>query len=201
MSRSGGSLSETVRSPIIIARHGKPALDRTKGPRLDWRSYVKWWADYEAGGLQPGQEAPDHLKTAVLDADIFVTSGRLRAQETMTLAAPDQPARADPLFNEAPLPPPRFKLLRFLPKTWNVIARIAWLFGHSLDGESVSESRRRAREAAISLHEASAEGKVFLTAHGWFNRMIRKELRKLGWRCSYNGGDRYWAWRQYNFRK
>lgn len=192
---------DTIRGPIIIARHGRPALDRTKGPKLDWKSYVDWWAAYEEGGLAAGQAAPAKLQTAVADANTYLTSGRKRAHETMALAAPGQDARADALFNEAPLPPPRFKRAKYLPKTWNVLARIAWLFGHSLDGESVTESRMRARRAAEELHEAAADGKVFLAAHGWFNRMIRKELRKLGWTCSYNGGDQYWAWRRFEYRK
>ncbi|MEM7663054.1 MAG: histidine phosphatase family protein [Pseudomonadota bacterium] len=200
MNRSSGASPGTVRGPIIIARHGRPALDRTKGPRLNWKAYVDWWAAYEVGGLAEGQEAPEGLRAVVADADIFLTSARQRAQETMALAAPGQTAQPDAIFNEAPLPPPRFKRARYLPKTWNVIARIAWLFGHSLDGESVSASRARAREAAVQLHEAAMDGKVFLAAHGWFNRMIRKELRRLGWRCSYNGGDKYWAWRRYDFR-
>ena len=51
-----------TRGPIIIARHGRPALDRTKGPKLDWKAYVDWWAAYEAGGLEEGQEAPQALK-------------------------------------------------------------------------------------------------------------------------------------------
>ena len=98
-----------------------------------------------------------------------------------------------------PLPPPRFKRLRFLPKTWNVLARAAWMNGHTLGGETVTESRARAKVAAEALHHAAQEGKVFLAAHGWFNRMIRKELRRLGWRCRHNGGDKYWAWRAYEF--
>ncbi|MEM9285861.1 MAG: hypothetical protein AAGA39_08255, partial [Pseudomonadota bacterium] len=32
-------------------------------------------------------------------------------------------------------------------------------------------------------------------AHGWFNRMLRRPLRKLGWVCVYDGGDKYWSYR------
>ncbi|MEM6411164.1 MAG: histidine phosphatase family protein [Pseudomonadota bacterium] len=201
MNQSAVTSSETVRGPIVIGRHGRPALDRTKGPRLDWRSYVDWWAAYEVGGLAEGQAAPESLRNAVADAERYLTSSRRRAQETMALAAPGRDAIANPVFDEAPLPPPRFKRAKFLPKTWNVIARVVWLFGHKLDGESVTESRARAKEAAAVLHEASADGKVFLAAHGWFNRMMRKELRKLGWACTYNGGDNYWSWRRFEYRK
>lgn len=188
------------RGTLIVGRHGRPALDRTKGPRLNWQNYIQWWAEYEAGGLQTGQEAPEKLRKIVKDADVFLTSTRLRAQQTMVRAAPGSEPNEMAVFNEAPLPPPRLNWLKMLPKRWNVLARIVWLCGHSLDGESVHEARARAREAALILHEAALQGKVFLAAHGWFNRMIRKELKRLGWRCTYNGGDKYWAWRSYEFR-
>ena len=189
-----------VRGPIIIARHGRPALNRNEGPRLSWQEYVDWWAAYEAGPLADGQNAPDSLKTLVADAAVVLTSGRLRAQQTAALAATHMPAEIRDLFNEAPLPPPRFKRARYLPRTWNMLARAAWMRGHSLGGETVKDARLRAADAARALHEEAAKGKVFLAAHGWFNRMIRKELRRSGWRCVHDGGDRYWSHRMYEWR-
>lgn len=199
MTGMAASDDSSRRGPIIIARHGRPALDRTKGPRLSWQEYIDWWAAYEVGGLQEGQVAPEKLKAIVEGTDVYLTSSRLRAHQTMASAAPGANPRKLSLFDEAPLPPPRLNWLKMLPKRWNVLARIVWMLGHSLDGESVYEARQRAKEAAKVLHEASSDGKVFLAAHGWFNRMIRKELRKLGWRCLYNGGDKYWAWRHYQY--
>jgi broad specificity phosphatase PhoE len=90
--------------------------------------------------------------------------------------------------------------VKALPKTWNVLARTAWLAGHSIGGENSKEARLRARIAALRLHEASAQGKVYLAAHGWFNRMLRPELRQLGWVCAQDGGDRYWSYRVYIYR-
>lgn len=187
------------RGPIIVARHGRPALNRDLGPRLSWSEYIDWWAAYEAGALEEGQTAPDALKQAVADVDLFFTSGRLRAKQTMEMAAPGKTATAFDVFNEAPLPPPRLNWLKLLPRNWNVVSRIVWIGGHSLDGESIRQARARARIAAKQLHEDAANGKVFLAGHGWFNRMIRRELRKLGWRCVYNGRDNYWAFREYHY--
>ena len=106
----------------------------------------------------------------------------------------------DPVFNEAPLPPPLLPGVRYLPKTWNILARAAWLNGHALDGESVKQARQRAASAASKLDEASSEGKVYLAAHGWFNRMLRPEMKRLGWKCTYDGGDAYWSFRVYEYR-
>ncbi|MFN4023690.1 MAG: histidine phosphatase family protein [Hyphomonas sp.] len=188
------------RGPIIISRHGRPALDRRAGPRLQWRGYIDWWDRYEQGPLADGQDAPQVLKDMVADADIVFASARLRAQQTADSAAPHKPAVYDPVFNEAPLPPPKLHGVRALPKTWNILARTAWLAGHALDGESVQQARVRARAAAEKLHGAAAEGKVYLAAHGWFNRMLRPELRRLGWVCVRDGGDQYWSYRVYEYR-
>ena len=184
----------------MVSRHGKPALDRTAGPRLDWRQYKDWWARYEESPLAEGQVAPPDLMEAVKDADLVFASGRIRAQETAARAAPHMTAEHDPVFNEAPLPPPMLPRVRYLPKTWNILARAAWLNGHALDGESVVQARLRAMDAAQKLHEASEDAKVYLAAHGWFNRMLRPELKKLGWRCVRDGGDSYWSFRVYEYR-
>lgn len=187
------------RGPIIISRHGRPALDRKAGPRLTWKDYVDWWARYEAGSLAPDQSPPDALCEIVADAGVVLTSQRPRAIETAQLAAPHATPERDALFNEAPLPPPKLPGLRYLPKTWNVLARTAWLNGHCMDGESVSEARKRAAQAAQKLHEASKQGKVYLAAHGWFNRMLRPKLREIGWSETHNGGDQYWSYRVYEW--
>jgi hypothetical protein len=43
--------------------------------------------------------------------------------------------------------------VKALPKTWNVLARTAWLAGHSLGGENSKEARLRAKIAALRLHD------------------------------------------------
>lgn len=193
-------LSNTERGPIIISRHGRPALNRREGPRLTWRDYIEWWARYEAGSLAEDQSPPDSLCQIVSDAKTVLTSERPRAIETAQLAAPHIPPLRDALFNEAPLPPPKLPGFRYLPKTWNVLARSAWLNGHSLGGESVTDAHKRAESAAERLHQEAVAGKVYLAAHGWFNRMLRPKLRALGWRETYNGGDQYWSYRVYEWR-
>lgn len=188
-----------ARGPVIVSRHGRPALDRRAGPRLDWREYRDWWDQYEAGSLAPDQEVPDALKSAVADASIVLSSPAPRAVETAIMASGREPEK-DPVFCEAPLPPPRFKNRKYLPKTWNVLARTAWLYGHSLDGESNRQARDRAKQAAQRLHEAAESGKVYLAAHGWFNRMLRPAMARLGWVCVRDGGDKYWSYRVYEYR-
>ena len=162
---------------------------------------MEWWAEYELGGLEDGQAAPEKLKTAVADSKLVLTSARLRAQQTASMAAPHMSAVPDALYNEAPLPPPRWNFIRFKPRTWNKYARAAWMLGHSLGDETAKEANTRATEAATTLHAHAEVGKVYLAAHGWFNRMIRRELKTLGWTCTYNGGDSYWSFRVYEWQQ
>jgi broad specificity phosphatase PhoE len=125
---------------------------------------------------------------------------RPRAMQTADRLAKGREVRRDPMFNEAPLPPPRWRT-RHLPKTWNKIARVVWLMGHHDGDEHVREARKRAGKAADLLIEAAAEGRdVVLAAHGWFNRMVRPELKKRGWSCVHDGGDKYWSYRIYQKR-
>lgn len=192
--------SKTGRGPIIISRHGRPALDRTAGPKLSWQEYRDWWQRYEAGSLAKDQAVPEKLIAEVKAVDLVLSSERPRAIETAKWATEGRSPKPNPVFNEAPLPPPRFKTRKYLPKTWNILARTFWLRGHALDGESVHGARKRATDAAQHLHEAAAGQSVYLAAHGWFNRMLRRPLRKLGWVCVYDGGDKYWSYRVYEYR-
>lgn len=187
--------------PIIVARHGRPALDRSAGPRLSWQEYKDWWARYEIGSLADGQEAPQKLKDAVADSQVVLSSSRPRAKETAMKAAPWADIESSELFWEANLPPPTWERVRFLPKTWNILARAAWLRGHKLDGEGIQEAEARAERAVDYLIERAQEGQVFLAAHGWFNRMLRPRLKKRGWVCKQDGGDRYWSYRLYIFEE
>lgn len=188
------------RGPIIVSRHGRPMLDRTARPRLDWRQYEDWWSRYEQSSLAEDQEIPTELKSVVQDSDKVFSSIRARAKETADKATGGMQKEELDLFNEAPLPPPRLGSLRFLPKTWNIIARTTWLFGYARNVESKSEAWLRADKAAHFLHDQAKHGKVYVAAHGWFNRMLKKKLVKHGWKCERDGGDDYWSFRVYSWR-
>ena len=183
---------------IIVVRHGRPTLDKNAGPRLTWREYRDWWAAYERASLAEGQGPSDKLRKAVADAPFLFASIRPRAFETAQALANGRDIVQDALFVEAPLPPPRWENKRYLPKTWNKIARIAWLRGHADGDEHVDEARERAGQAADKLVSTAVNGQdVVLAAHGWFNRMLRPELKKRGFKCRRDGGDAYWSFRVY----
>jgi broad specificity phosphatase PhoE len=185
---------------IVIARHGRPALDRHIWINAD--QYLDWWAQYDAGGLAANQLVPNGLIQALKACKVIVSSSLRRAIETAALAAPGRELVVDPQFVEAPLPPPELPdFILFRPRFWGVISRITWFFGNHRGQESRSEAELRAQKAAVWLiEEARKSGSVGLLAHGWFNRMMRPYLLAHGWVCVYDGRDSHWSHRVYRLK-
>ena len=132
-------------------------------------------------------------------ADVIFASVRRRAVETAEAVVAGKHFVRDPLFVEAPLPPPPLPaFIKFGPRTWGVIARIAWWFGHHEGQETRREAEARAAVAAQRLIDAAHnEGDVLVLAHGYFNHMIGVALKRAGWRLVENRGFKYWALRRY----
>ncbi len=182
---------------IVLARHGEPALSRDV--KLSARQYRDWWALYEAGGILDGQSPPGHLKAAAGRAGIILTSTRRRSIETARALAEGRVMTHDEMFVEAPLPPPPWPdFIRLSPRTWGVISRISWWLGGHGGQETRPDAQKRAKAAALQLHELASRGEdVLVVAHGFFNSMIGMELRRLGWRSIKGRGWRYWSTRHF----
>ncbi|MEM9619347.1 MAG: histidine phosphatase family protein [Pseudomonadota bacterium] len=183
---------------IITARHGRPDLSRDL--RITSKDYGDWWARYDASGLHPEERPPEGLIALAKGAETVLSSTLPRAIETAskaTAGARDVPA--DPMFVEAPLPPPPVPFLKLRPGTWGVISRTFWFLGYAPEGvENHVESWRRVRNIANRLGEYAENGDVLLCAHGYLNWMIDQHLRKEGWvRTESDGGNHYWSWRIY----
>jgi broad specificity phosphatase PhoE len=186
---------------IIVVRHGRPQVIPKEAPPMGWRDYKAWWDKYELSSLKEGQCCPETLLKEVGQDAIILSSARPRAIQTAGhLGRGRPPARHDAMFNEAPLPPPRIGLIPMKPKNWNKWARLLWMMGHSGGEENVGDAKRRAAKAAEELIRTAEENPgrdVVLAAHGWFNRMLRPQLKKRGWANVHDGGDKYWSFRIY----
>ena len=197
-----GTISDqrTAAAPgwIAIARHGQPKADRSV--RIDWRSYEQWWAAYQGAGLKEGQVPPEKLIRVAGEANALFSSTLTRARETAAAVAAGRAVLEDPVFVEAPLPPPRL-IGRRRPGYWGVLARISWWMGEARGEETRREAELRAEAAVATLAARALRGEnVLLCAHGWFNRMMRPVLLQQGWRCAEDHGDSYWSYRLYRKR-
>jgi len=181
---------------IIIARHGKPALSRKV--RLTWREYREWWGRYDQGGLAENQKIPKKLKSLVKNADVVISSTLRRAIESAKLASGRKPDFTYDTLIEAALPSPHLGGLKIRPKSWGTWSRIIWYIGWSDGMETHTEARKRANDMCDILAEHAKDGKlVYVSAHGWFNRMLKGSLMKRGWKCVSQNGDLHWSHRRF----
>jgi broad specificity phosphatase PhoE len=184
---------------IVLVRHGEPALSRRI--RLSAEGYRRWWAAYEEGGILAGQLPPRGLLDLAKGADLVFASTRKRAVETADAVVQGRHYVPDPIFIEAPLPPPPLPaFIKLKPRTWGVLARTAWwFFGYHAGQESRREASLRAKAAADRLIEAAEKGAtVLVLAHGFFNLMVGRELKRRGWRQRDGRGYSYWTTRRFS---
>ncbi len=184
---------------IITARHGRPNLSRDV--TITAREYGEWWARYDESGLHPDERPPESLIKLAEGAKTVLSSTLPRAIETAAKATGGaREAPADPMFVEAPLPPPPLPdFLKLRPGHWGVVSRIFWMFGYAPAGvEHNRETWARVDEIAARLDALSQKGDVLLCAHGYLNWMIDRRLLRAGWkRTEREGGNHYWSWRIY----
>ncbi len=183
---------------VTLVRHGEPDICRKV--RLSAREYADWWAHYETRGLLPGQAPPDGLLATARDAGVMISSVRPRAIETAGAVCEGRAYARNPLFVEAPLPPPRWPgWIRLSPRAWGFISRVWWWFlDHHEGQETRAQAEQRADQAAAMLIDFAREGQdVLLVAHGFFNGMIGEALKRRGWRCTLDQGFYYWCARRF----
>jgi broad specificity phosphatase PhoE len=183
---------------ITLARHGEPALSRKV--RLSSKEYRAFWARYELMGLLPGQEPPAHLVDFAGQCDVLISSTRLRAIESAQAVGRGKPFTHDEVLIEAPLPPPNWPAwLKLSPRIWGFMARFHWwFFNHHQGEESRRQAEARADQAAAKLEAVADSGQnVVVLAHGFFNILIDRALRKRGWRRTFREGTKYWSTRRF----
>lgn len=183
---------------IILARHGEPNISRKV--KLTAAQYGEFWARYELLGLLPGQTPPEHLRQFVAGCGTLLASTRLRSIESAQALAGERDFPREQVLIEAPLPPPPWpSWVRLSPKVWGFIARFWWwFFNHHKGQETRAQAEVRADQAAQMLIEKAAAGPdVVVLAHGFFNFMIGRALRKRGWRMASSEGYKYWSVRRF----
>jgi broad specificity phosphatase PhoE len=183
---------------IMLARHGEPALSRAV--KLNAAGYRDFWATYEVGGLAPDQAPPAELLAFVAKADVVMVSTRRRSVESAQILTRGKAFTQDPILIEAPLPPPRWpSWVKLSPKIWGFWARFHWWYFNHHEGQ---ESRRQAEarvdqamQMMIDLAEAGQD--VAVVAHGFFNFMMGRALRRRGWTMTKSQGFKYWSTRRF----
>ena len=176
---------------IILVRHGRPAISTSH--RTSHRGFRDYIDAYEAAGLDPESAPPDELQDLVSELEAVYTSDKPRSQDSARALAPNAELIADPLFVEAPLASPRIPLLRMSVPKWAVMSRILWHAGYHPEIENFRRAKQRAVDAAdILTARAKEDGVTALVAHGYFNAILGRELRRRGFRKTGSHRARYW---------
>lgn len=176
---------------IILIRHGRPNIPVSlRTSHKEFRSYVD---AYEEAGLDPESVPPEELQDLIGELAAVFTSGRPRAHDSARALAPNAELIADPLFVEAPLALPPIPLLRMKVPKWAVVARILWHAGYHPEIENYRRAKHRAAQAAdILMRRAHADGAAALVAHGYFNFIIGRELRRRGLERTGSHRAKFW---------
>jgi broad specificity phosphatase PhoE len=176
---------------IILIRHGRP--DIPVSPRASHREFRLYIDAYEESGLDPVSAPPEELQDLVRELSAVFTSGRKRAHDSARVLAPSAELIADPLFVEAPLASPPIPLLRMRVPKWAVVSRILWHVGFHPRIENYRRSKNRAAQAAdILMARARSDGAAALVAHGYFNLILGRELRRRAFRKTGWHRARFW---------
>ena len=176
-----GSLA--IRLRIILVRHGQPAI--ALKPRTGHHGFRRYIDAYQGAGLDPQSAPPEELQDLVKGLNAVFTSHSPRARDSALKLLPEAEIIADPLFEEAPLAAPKIPLVKLKVPAWAVMARIMWHAGYHPEIENYRRAKARAVSAAEILLEraAASEGDAVLVAHGYFNAMIGRVLRRRGFRA------------------
>jgi broad specificity phosphatase PhoE len=185
---------------IILIRHGQPAI--ALRPRTSHREFHDYIDAYDAAGLDPASLPPREIADLVRELRHVLTSGKPRAHESARLLAPHAELIVDPLFVEAPLASPRIPFLRMTVAKWAVVSRLLWHAGYNRGIENYPRALDRAIQAAdVLTARVMAGSAVALVAHGYFNAMIGRQLRKRGWSRTGSHQVRYWNAVIYDWKK
>ncbi len=177
---------------IVLVRHGKPAIESSR--RTSHHGFRRYIDDYQEAGLDPLSAPPEELLDLVKGLNAVHTSDTPRANDSARTLLPEAELFADPLFAEAPLAAPRIPLLKMKVPVWAVMARIMWHVGFHPEIENYGRAKSRANQAADILIDRaeSNEGIAVLVAHGYFNAMIGRILRKRGFHRTGSHRVRFW---------
>ncbi|WP_069203054.1 histidine phosphatase family protein [Bacillus testis] len=178
---------------ISLIRHGESSCSPLK--KADARQYAAWLDDYDRKGIQLPEEMASESREALLQADVLISSDLKRAVESAAYLHPQANVQRDSRLREVRIPSPAFSFFgcRMGTNRWNVIMRLAWIAGYSGKEESFKQAKCRSQSIAQHLAALASSGNVAVVGHGFFNRMIAKELRKNGWQPVGKHGDGNWA--------
>ncbi|WP_266202513.1 phosphoglycerate mutase family protein [Pontibacter kalidii] len=182
----------TAPNRIFLIRHAKPRVKRSGF--FDVEAARKYIADYDAAQVE--EFVLQHEAIPYKQVKKVYCSTLVRSQLTArAIFGEEVELRIDATFREFERRIFSLPFLRLPIKLWLLSARVLWFLGfNSRDIETFRQARARARRAAELLdQDARQNHTTVLVAHGLLNNFILRELKRLGWQASINGGNSFLA--------
>ncbi|NMH68310.1 histidine phosphatase family protein [Bacillus sp. RO3] len=168
---------------ISLIRHGKSLCnDNTPIP---YSTFKEWVEEYDNAGVFEEETYPSKSIEKVSSSHLVFTSHLKRAVHSASILSPTITPEIDATFREVELPTlvKVHEKILLPPTVWLVIVRMIWFLGYSKGCESSKHAKERAVRATEQLSEAARKHHhIVLVGHGFFNKMIAKELKRNGWK-------------------
>ncbi len=177
---------------ISLIRHGKSK--HIENNRITSKEFQDWVEKYNKSGVFEENNYPSVTLKKIATANIVMTSDLKRSIESAGLINQNIRVVSNALFRETELPSfPSILGLKLSPNSWAVILRCLWFIGYSRQCESWLDAKQRAKQASKQLVKYAGEHQsVVLVGHGFFNRLIAKELKKMGWDGKRKSSMKHW---------
>lgn len=186
---------------ISFIRHGSSSVQKKA---ITAREFQGWQQGYENEDIMREMEIPIEAIEVVESSKFIVSSDQKIAVQSATMLTSNVMFIQNPLFREAAVPSllPVPKWIKCKPEVWLFLGRAFWVAGYSKDVESYVEVQRRAKQAAdVLIGYANVYQRVTIVGHSYFNTMIGKELRTLGWRGPLRFHNKPWGCTIYTFHE
>ncbi len=176
--------TNAVSQRIYLLRHAEVSIEQPVwGKAEKVREYKK---QYNLAPVK--QEIPGELR-AIADSlsaiSKIYTSNLPRSKQTARLLFGDSAIiETDSRLNEIEYPVLNNKLVKIPVKFWLSLSRGLWMLNlNNKETNSLKDEKDKISKLARELTLTSEkEENVFIVGHGFFNRMMLKELKKTGWR-------------------
>lgn len=176
---------------IVLVRHGKPSFE-LKG-YVQAKALSEIAKSYDLSGIVG--DPPAETVLAVQGSLFIVCSHLTRSVESARALGFSDVHIRDPLFRESRVPHFGKGSISLPVSVWIVLLRLLWLFGFSSNGESFSNAKIRAKQAALRLIELAEEHQdILLVGHGFINHFISKELKIAGWNGPAKLSKDFWGY-------
>ncbi|UGB28950.1 histidine phosphatase family protein [Metabacillus sp. B2-18] len=179
---------------ITLIRHGRSQLDVERS--ITCYEFTDWVSQYNSVGVVEESFYPKEAVKKMNEASLVITSDLKRSIHSAHLLRTNVKIISSSLFREIELPltSKPFPRIKLSSDTWAVLLRILWFSGFSTNCESYKDAKKRAELAANKIMKLTSEHKnVVLVGHGFFNRLIAKELQNKGWKPKTKITSKHWG--------